>query len=410
MPNTLQTPTWIANEVGYRFVQSVKGVANFNRSYDDRFRVAGAKTGATIFGRKPVRFEERTGAAWSPQAIVEETFPVTLRYQKGVDLSWSTFQETTDLDHVRERYIQPAADLLAGIADRYGLEDVYSSVYNLVGTPGTVPTTNQTYLDAVTKIAEAGGDTTKLVGLITPTMQSKLVGANQALFHPNDTISKQYKSGQFSGQALGVNEWYVDSHLPAHTTGTFTSSTPLVNGASQTGSTLATDGWASGASSLKKGDKFTIAGVYSVDPTTKVSTGNLQDFVVTADTSDSAGAMATLPISPSIVTSGPRQTVSGSPANNAAINVYSSSGTYALTTTVSKQGLIFSPDFAVFVMADLAEPNGGANFGFARSKDFGISIRYARQWDITSDTNGSRLDIAFGAAVAEAAFATRVAS
>lgn len=410
MPNTLQTPTWIAHEVGYEFTQSVKGVASFNRSYDNRFAVNGSKVGDTVFGRKPVRFAVRDGAAWNPESIVEETFPVKISYQKGVDLSWSTFQETTEIDEIRERYIKPAANQLAGTADQYGLQDVYTSVYNLVGTPGTVPSTNQTYLDAVTKIINLGGDPDNLTAIISPAMQAKLVNSNLTLFNPGETISKQWKSGRFSGPGLGIREWFYDTSLPSHTTGTFTSCTPLVNGASQTGSTLATDGWASGASDLHKGDKFTIAGVYSVHPVTKVSTGELQDFVVTADTSDSTGAMATLPISPSIITSGARQTVSGSPANNAAINVYSGSGTYAQSTVTSKNGLIFTPDAFVFVMADLAKPNGGAEFGLAQSKDLGISIRYARQWNITTDTNGSRLDISFGTGIPEAAFACRVAS
>ncbi len=39
---------------------------------------------------------------------------------------------------------------------------------------------------------------------------------------------------------------------------TFTASTPLVNGANQTGSTLNSNGWASGATTLKKGDVFTF--------------------------------------------------------------------------------------------------------------------------------------------------------
>lgn len=409
MPHTIANPTWIANEAAYRWMSQVHGVANFNRTWDDRFRVAGAKAGATVFGRKPVRFQERTGAIFDPQDIVEETFAVTLGPQRGVDIAWGTFQETTELDRIREKYINPAADLLAALADRYGLEDVYTKVYNLQGTPGVTPSSNQTYLDAAASIQDAGFDVNGLVGLLTPKMQSRLIGANQTLFNPSEAISKQWKSGKFSGPALSVAEWYLDSHLPRHTTGSFTSCTPLVNGASQTGSTLNCDGWASGATSLKKGDTFTIDGVYGVHPVSKVNTGNLQGFVVTADTSDSAGAIAALPISPSIITSGPRQTVSASPANNAPINVYGKSGTYAQTETVSSQGLIFHPDAFVFVMADLAQPVGGAEFGMAQSKDFNLSIRYARQWDRRDDTNGHRLDFISGTGVAEAAGASRIA-
>ena len=51
---------------------------------------------------------------------------------------------------------------------------------------------------------------------------------------------------QFAGKQLGFEGWFVDSVAPSYTTGTFTSSTPVVNGASQTGASLITSGWASG--------------------------------------------------------------------------------------------------------------------------------------------------------------------
>ena len=36
MANTLVTPTWVVNETAYQFMNSVKGVPNFNRTYDDQ--------------------------------------------------------------------------------------------------------------------------------------------------------------------------------------------------------------------------------------------------------------------------------------------------------------------------------------------------------------------------------------
>ncbi len=188
----------------------------------------------------------------------------------------------------------------------------------------------------------------------------------------------------FGRGSLGIGEWYRDQNVPRHTSGTFTASTPLVNGASQTGSSLVTNGWASGAASLTKGDIFTVAGVYSVNPLSKVSTGRLQQFVVTANASDS-------------------------PAHQAVITVWSANpagGT--LATTVSPQSLVFHPDAFAFVMADLTDPNGGAKATFARSRDWGISIRMVQQYDLTSDQNGCRLDILFGAAPLQPRLACRV--
>jgi hypothetical protein len=213
----------------------------------------------------------------------------------------------------------------------------------------------------------------------------------------------------FGRRQLGVDKWLQDPVRPTHTTGTFTSSTPLVDGASQTGSTISTDGWASGASSLKKGDIFTIAGVNSVNPLSYSSTGRLQQFVVTADTSDVSGDMATLPISPSIITSGQLQTVDASPANNAVILVLGATGaTGTLATTTSPQSFVYHPDAFAFVMADLMKPGAGAESTTVRSKALGFSIRMVEQYQIGTDQNPSRLDILIGAATIQARLASRV--
>jgi hypothetical protein len=183
-----------------------------------------------------------------------------------------------------------------------------------------------------------------------------------------------------------------------------------VNGASQTGSTIATDGWASGAATLNKGDVFTIAGVNSVNPLSYSDNGRLQQFVVTATTSDSSGDMATLPISPSIITSGALQTVSASPANNAVITVLGTTAAAGgtLATYTSPQSLVYHPDAFAFVMADLMKPGAGANSTTVRSKSLGFSIRMVEQYQIGTDQNPSRLDILIGAATIQARLASRV--
>jgi hypothetical protein len=173
---------------------------------------------------------------------------------------------------------------------------------------------------------------------------------------------------------------------------------------------LVTDGWASNAATLKKGDIFTIGGVNSVNPLSYSSTGRLQQFVVTADTSSSGVDMATLPISPSIVTSGQLQTVDASPADNAVITVLgatsASSGT--LATTTSPQSFLYHPDAFAFVMADLMKPGAGAESTTVRSKALGFSIRMVEQYQIGTDQNPSRLDILIGAATIQARLAARI--
>ena len=236
-----------------------------------------------------------------------------------------------------------------------------------------------------------------------------IANGTASLFNTGGKGDANYREGQFAGNQLGLSAWYQDVNRPVHTTGTFTASTPIVNGASQTGSSLITSGWASGASSLKKGDIFTVAGVNGVNPVSYTSTGRLQQFVVTADISDTTGAM-TIAISPSIITSGALQTVSGSPANSSAITVLGSTGAVGgtLATTVSPQSLVYHPDAFAFVMADMIKPGAGAESTTVRSKAFGFNIRMVEQYQIGTDQNVSRLDMLIGAATLQARLAARV--
>jgi len=284
---------------------------------------------------------------------------------------------------------------------------VYRDIWNAVGTPGTTPSATITYLQAGVKLTDQSAPMKGRVGMLDPMAMATIANTSSTLF--GGQYQENYKSGQFAGHQLGLDAWYQDVNRPVHTTGTFTASTPLVNGASQTGSALITDGWASGATTLKKGDIFTLGGVFGVNPLSYASTGRLQQFVVTADIADSSGAI-TIAISPSIITSGQLQTVAASPANDAVITVLGATSATAgtLATTVSPQSLVYHPDAFAFVMADLMKPTAGCEATVVRSKAFGFSIRMVEQYQIGTDQNPTRLDMLIGAATLQARLAARV--
>jgi len=77
--------------------------------------------------------------------------------------------------------------------------------------------------------------------------------------------------------------------------------TPLVKGASQTGSSLDTDGWPASTVVLKAGDWITLAGI-------------TQAFRVTSNVTSDGSGNATIPITPQIISG-------GSPSDNAAITL-----------------------------------------------------------------------------------------
>jgi hypothetical protein len=409
MANTLATPLWTTKETARGFTNKVVFFTNTNRTYDSQYQQNGAKVGATVNARLPQRFTVTDGQAMQLQNLYDQTVPITLTNQKNVAFGYSSAQATTDLDSIRARYTMPGADALANAADVLAFQQVYRDIYSSVGTPGTTPSATLTYLQAGVKLTDLAAPTSGRIAVLDPLAMATIANTAAALFNPGSTQSHNYREGQFGERQLGIGEWLQDPNRPVHTTGTFTSCSPTVNGAGQTGSSLVTQAWASGATTLKKGDVFTVAGVNSVNPVSYQDTGRLQQFVITADAADSGGAI-TLSISPSIITSGQLQTVTASPATSAAITVLgatsATSGT--LATTTSPQSFVYHPDAFAFVMADLMKPSAGCEATVVRSKAAGVSIRMVEQYQIGTDQNPSRLDILIGAATLQARLACRV--
>jgi hypothetical protein len=289
------------------------------RNYSSKFAVAGAKVDDQIEVRQPVRFTVSTGESMDLQNVEEKKIAIVLDKRKHVAFSFSTQELTLTIDQFSERYLKTAMATIANQIDFDGLQE-YKSVANEVGTPGTVPSSLLTYLQAGQKMNEEAAplDGQRSV-CITPAMQATIVNALTGLFHDTTEVAKQYKEGTM-GRAAGL-KFSMDQNVATHTKGTFTTgSTPLTNGAGTEGaSTLVTDGWAASTLVLTRGDVFTIAAVNAVNPQSRQSTGALRQFVVTDDaTSDGSGDL-TISISPSIFASGPYQNVDALPADGAAI-------------------------------------------------------------------------------------------
>lgn len=302
----------------------------------------------------------------------------------------------------------PAAETLASVYDRVALGDVYKQVYNMVGTIGTIPTAGLTYSTAVSKILDNAGKDEGIVAILSPLSNATIAASTSLMFHPGGKLAENWTKGQFAAEQLGISKWFTDQNTPRFTSGVASvASTPVINGAGQTGSSIITSGWGAGGAALVKGDIVTFAGCYGVNPLSKESTGRLQQFVLTADVADAAGA-ATLSISPAIITSGQLQNVTASPTNGGAVTYWSMAVGGTQAATVGPQNLVFHPKAFATAMADLVMPNGGAKGTRVQSKDLGVAMRFVEQYSITSDQNLNRLDILFGSTAVAPEWAVRV--
>lgn len=394
----------------------LKILPGFYRDYDSEFGKAGNKPGDTIFVRKPVRFLGRDGQAYAPEGMVDTQVPVVINQQSGVDMEFSTADKYLSIDDFATRYLKPAAASLANKLDyRCGVAAMQNTA-NLVGVPGTVPGSGSsnaflTYGQAGALIDKMGftqADTRRMI--INSDARISFVDYSKGQFNPAPAISSQWKTGKVSD--LLSYDWFVDNNVPVQTIGAL-GGTPAVNGANQTGSSLIMDGWtASITNVLNVGDNITLAGVYSVNPQSRVSTGTLQDFVIQAAASSDSGGNATLSIFPAMVPTGQYQNVSNSPADNALISVYhtAAAGQGALAALNTPQQLLYTKEAFAFVSFPGDVPDG-VDMGYAERDDMtGVACRFVRIFDGRTDQWINRFDVYYGIAPLYPEGACRVAS
>lgn len=405
--NTIITPNMVSMDTALAWSNSIRLIGEFDRTWESLWRnkADGAKIGYTAQVRLVQRDIVQEGQALQVSALLNQTVPISINHQFQVAHNWSSADDEIEIEEVRERYDKPAGKAMAAKWDVIAGQEVFRSVYFQAGAPGVPLSSDQTWLDAVAKLYNVAVED-DLVAVIDPKTQSKLLGANIGAFNPQTQIGEYFKSGEFNKRALGVQSWMMDQvGPPVFTTGSFTSSTPLVNGALQTGSTLVTSGW--GTYSFNAGDTFYITGVNAINPVSYTDTGDPQAFVVQAAIAGSGAATFTIspPIIPlNAVPTSTLATVTTSPANNATILFVGSTGVVNATMAAqsSRQSLLFKREAFAFVMADLPVNLPGARSGRtseAAGREDKLSFRYVDQYNIQTDQIPRRLDSIGGVAV-----------
>ena len=390
--NTLLTINMITAKALAILHQKCNIIGAVNRQYDDSFANSGAKIGTTLRIRLPVQYTVSTTPALSLQNTIENYVSLPITNQYHVDFSFSSAELTLSIDDFSARYIEPAIAVLAARLEADFINAMWPQVWNQVGVAGS-PQAFKTVLQARKLLLDNLTPQSKQWLLRINTQDNvDMVDSLKGLFQSSTEIRTQYTDGVM-GLTAGF-EWAENTHLTTQTRGA-ESQTYLAAPAGQTGSTLAVT---TGTGAGNAGDVFTIAGVYRVHPETKVNTGVLQQFTLTAAYTGGAGNMS---IAPAIVTSGPQQNVNASP--NGTTSTLTFMNTASSPTGLS---LAFHPDAFTFATADLIMP-GGVDMASRVVKD-GISMRAVRQYSISDDTMPIRIDVLFGYAALRPQLACRL--
>lgn len=378
--NALLTPSLITKETLVMLENNLVAAGKVNRQFENQF----VKIGNSITVRKPNRFLVTNGPGLQVQNISEPSTSITISNQQHVDFQFTSQDLTLTIEEFSERYCKPAAAELANSLD-FGVLTNTFSFSNLVGTAGSLPSSFASLAAVGQRMDELGAPQDGRTLILNPAAYWSMANGLIGLYV--QSVSEPALKGFLANIANFMI--FEDQNVQQHTNGNY-GGAGVVNGASQTGSSIVTNGWtASRANLLLPGDVITIAGVFEVNPKNRLSTGSLKNFTITAAvTSDSSGN-ATLPLLPAINTSGAYTNASASPANLAGITVISGAANQAYFNNIG-----FVRDAMGLVTVPLELPEG-VDF---RSREMykGISMRIIRAYDINNDLFPCRIDILWG--------------
>lgn len=393
--NSLLTISMISRDAAMVLGNTLDLAKRVNRDYDSDFGVKNAQIGQSLSIRRPIRPSVRVGSVVDIQPIVETYSPLVFTAPIGTDYALTSQELTFSVEDYLDKVVEPSMARISSEIEAQG-QSLITQFYNTVGTPGVALTggSSGTALPAITKALAllnknlAPNEGGRKTLLNDPDFNGVLATSNLTYFNPGPEISKMYTSGyqgDFSSFRVFMNQL-----VQSHTNGTY-GGTPVVastvpaNSTWGTSSTLSTSGWTSGATTLNAGDVFTVAGVYMVNAQTKQTIATLQQFVVTATVSDTAGAIV-MSVSPAIVTTGGFQNVSAAPASGAAITVLGASG------AVTQNALAFDRDAIMLATKELMPASVG--IGKTTTDDqTKIPVRVQQAYDIRTNQEILRFDV-----------------
>lgn len=374
----------IAREAAKILVDENAVIANINTDREVEFErdVNGYNAGETVRVKIPPTPKTYTGATFAgggaAPAVNESSVNLTVDQQIHVPLTFTAKEKKLEISNFRERFLKPAMSALNAQVNAVLLQEMYRRTANVVGTWGTIPNTRTPWRNASSMLDRFLAPQDARASHFSVDASDALAEANAALFNKSGEIDKGYSENSI-GRFAGL-DFYTQLSLPVHTMGAGTGY--LVNGASQTGSSLVVG---TGTGALTRGTVFTIAGVNAVHPLTGADLGILRQFVVAADYAGGAGSIsiwpAITPTSSSVV-----GTVTASPANGAALTLVGTA------SQAKRQNLVFQKD--AFATAFVPLPVLASCEGYTATMK-GVSVRVMTFGNGLTDQEHTRIDVLF---------------
>ena len=386
MSNTFATSS-IVGKTGLAVLKNMLSFSkNVNTDWQDEFAGSmdrGYAPGNTINIKYPPRYTYRAGATAVPQSTIQTTIPLTIS-QGGCDISVTALQRTTSLTKLEDLLAAAMAPIATEI-DRQGCQLAHFSTANLINDTGALPTTQAQAVKAMADInarldnMAAPVKDGKRNFIMNPKLNGAMIQGYAGLFNSAEKVSGQYRTG-YMQDAFGLHP-SMDQCIDAHTNGTSTGGTAVTVGG--TGSSIAVTAI---TGTITRGSIINLPGVFAVNPQTRTSTGDLMDFVLTADAANGATILF---ISPAITATGAFQNVTSTTTAGNWILRGAASTTYS--TSVA-----FHNDAFTLAMVPLWTPPSGQGVKSSVHSDEGFTLTVTEGFDIINYNNIIRIDVLFG--------------
>jgi len=390
MPNQFITTQLVSNTALAMFANNAPYVMTGSRIYQDDFNNSGYKIGDTLQVRRQNNFVIGDGSTAVPQSIIETVENITVAHQYHALIAYTVQDLTLRIEDFSRMFIQPAIQNIVTQMERDISAAAELQLNYFTGTAGTPINSFQTVDLAGAKLLEQGVNISSDAYLAMTvrdgsSLKSSLLNSFTPVF--NEEIMRQSAIGH-----LSYFDMFQSQNIVRHVAGAgptlHQSDALLVNGAVSSGNTIVLDGATISVTNyFLPGDLISIAGVNSVNPLSRASTGQPMQFVITAAANSSGGGAVTITVSPTIIsdTSSPLQNVSNAIPDDAVVTMIPS---YNVNVAYPSRAL----DIVCPPLYKLQVPYASV----AIDPETGLSLSVTQTGDILGYQNLMRLDILCG--------------
>ncbi len=390
MPNQFITTQLVSNTALAMFANNSPFIMTGSRIYQDDFQNSGYKIGDTLQVRRQNNFIVGDGSTAVPQDIIETVENITIAHQYHALIAYTVQDLTLRIEDFSRMFIQPAIQNIITQMERDISAQAEQELYLFQGSAGSPINSFATVDLAGAKLLEMGVNIASDAYLaMTVRDGSSLKAALLNNFTPvfNEDIVRQSAIGHLSYFDIFQSQNIV-KHIAGAGPTLFPGDVLTVNGAVASGNTIVLAGATAGILNyFLPGDLISIAGVHSVNPLSRASTGQDMQFVIVAAANSTGGGAVTITVAPTIIsaTSSPLQNVDIPIPNLAAVTMVPS---YNVNVAYPSRAI----DIVCPPLYKLQVPYASV----AVDPETGLSLAVTQTGDILGYQNLMRIDILCG--------------